>query len=109
MEMRIRSILQTMEHHDLVRLNQKIQKGNFDFNSILKDTIALKEKEHVKYCSVCGNDLDPNSTTNYTIMFGPEDFKKKASFCALDCMEFFISKLKGMNKSRESVEQEIEN
>ncbi len=108
MEMMIRNLLETMGHHDLVSLRQNVQKGNFNFNTLLKNTITMKENENVKYCSMCGNDLEPQSTSNYTIMFGPEGFKKKASFCALDCMEFFVGKLKEI-KNNQKEEQHLEN
>jgi hypothetical protein len=108
---KIKNLLDGMEYNDLIFLNHDIKKGHFDFNVLLKQTLKNKEKEHIKYCSVCGNDLEPNSVTNYTLLFGPEDFKKRASFCALDCMEYFMVKLKGIKENKENLilNQEIEN
>ena len=91
-----------MDYNDLTMLKNDIQTGSFDFNSLLKNTIKEKQKEHAKYCSVCGKELDPTEN-NFTIMFGPSDFKKKASFCALDCLEYFILKMK--NVKLEKVEE----
>lgn len=97
---KIKNLLETMEYHDLINLNNNIKEGNFDFNILLKQSLKQKEKDHKKYCSVCGNDLEPTSVTNYTLLFGPEDFKKKASFCALDCMEYFMIKLKDIKENK---------
>ena len=105
-------MLENIEFNDLIELNSNVKNGEFDFNLLLKNIIKEKEKEHKKYCSMCGGGLEPNSVTNYTIMFGPEGFKKKASFCALDCMEFFIARLKEVKKLRnenKSEEINIEN
>jgi hypothetical protein len=108
---KIKKLLDNMEYYDLINLNQNIKKGQFDFNVLLKQTLKNKEKEHIKYCSVCGNDLEPNNITNYTLIFGPDDFKKKASFCALDCMEYFMVKLKNIKENNlennQSVNQTI--
>ena len=105
---KIRNLLETMDYNDLINLNHNIKKGEFDFNLLLKNSIKQRQKEHSKYCSVCGNDLEPNNITNYTLMFGPDDFKKKASFCALDCMEYFMLKLKGIKENKTEIKK-IEN
>lgn len=107
---KIKNLLESMDYNELKILNSDLKKGQFDFNNIVRQTLKSKEKEHSKYCSVCGNDLIP-SNNNYSIMFGPEDFKKRASFCALDCMEYFMLKLKNIKngKVENNQEKEIEN
>ena len=85
-----------LEHYELVRLKQQIKKGNIDILKEIKEKIKEHEKSHEKYCVTCSNELDLYNTNNYTIMFGPEDFKKKASFCGLDCLEYFLTSLKKM-------------
>jgi hypothetical protein len=37
------------------------------------------------------------------LIFGPKDFRKKASFCALDCLEYFIEKIKKEKKAKEDL------
>jgi hypothetical protein len=108
MELRIRNMLEKMDYDELLNLKARVDDGNLSFADLLKKTIQEKEKEHRKYCSVCGNDLDPNNTNNFTIMFGPEGFKKKASFCAFDCMEFFMTKLKQTKASVAEEQQKAE-
>ncbi|MGM5484376.1 MAG: hypothetical protein ACQEP1_00710 [Nanobdellota archaeon] len=93
MKHRVSTILNTMRHDDLLELKREVNEGRFDFNSLLEDTIRQKEKEHEKVCSMCGNGIKPQEN-NYTIMFGPDDFKKKATFCGQDCMSYFMDKMK---------------
>lgn len=92
MKQRLMNILQTMDYNDLRQLKWDLDKGNFDFNAALMDIIRKKEKTHKKYCSCCGSDILP-SENSYTMLFGPDDFRKKATFCGRDCMASFMQKL----------------
>ena len=109
MEQRIRNILENMNYEDLISMRNDVKKGSFDFNGILNETMSEKEKEHKKFCSVCGQDLDPYCSTSSTIIFGPRDFKKKASFCAIDCLEYFILRIKEMKVKtmKEKIEKKV--
>lgn len=55
------------------------------------------------FCAVCGSKLDESQYV-YTLVFGPDDFQKKASFCGLDCMEYFLNYLKKLNKQNHNKE-----
>ncbi len=96
MNYRIAEFLNSLEHYELVKLRQDMEKGAFDLSKAIKDKIKEHEKKHASCCATCSSSLDPYNTNNYTIIFGPEDFKKKASFCGLDCLEYFLIKLKQM-------------
>ena len=96
MNYRIAEFLDSLEHYELVKLKQEMEKGAFDMSKAIKGKIREHEKKHASFCATCSNSLDPYNTNNYTIIFGPEDFKKKASFCGLDCLEYFLIKLKQM-------------
>ncbi|MBL7056544.1 hypothetical protein ISS07_06530 [Candidatus Woesearchaeota archaeon] len=93
-----------MEHYELVYLKQKIEKGNLDVIKEMQEKIKDLERKHNNDCSTCSNNLDPYNPNSYTLMFGPEDFKKKASFCGLDCMEYFVSNMKHMKQDSEKTE-----
>jgi len=90
--------LDSLEHHELVKLKQDINNGSFDVEKTIQKSISEQEKKHAKSCTTCSNSLDPYNSNNYTIIFGPDDFKKKASFCGLDCLEYFLIKFKQMKK-----------
>ena len=102
---RFTRFLSSLEHYELVRLKQEIEKGNLDMEKEIQENIKERERKHSKFCTTCSNDLDLNNTNNYTIVFGPDDFKKKASFCGLDCLEYFLIKLKQMKKSEKNTEK----
>src|SRR3989338_3071711 len=102
MNYRITEFLNSLEHYELVKLRQDMEKGAFDMSKAIKDKIKEYEKKHSSCCATCSNSLDPYNTNNYTIIFGPDDFMKKASFCGLDCLEYFLTKLKQMKKEEKN-------
>lgn len=95
---RLKEFLDSLEHYELVKLKQGLDKGNLDIAKSIQEKINEHERKHSKFCVTCSNSLDPYSVSNYTLIFGPEDFKKKASFCGIDCLEYFTEKLKEMKK-----------
>ena len=99
---RLKDFLNSLEHYELVKLRQDLEKGNINLTKAIQEKIKEHEKKHTIYCATCSNSLDPYNTNNYTLIFGPEDFRKKASFCGLDCLEYFLIKLKQMKKGGEN-------
>ena len=90
----VKEMVNALEYDDLVRVKKDLDHGAIH----LKNLIQVKIKEHVlnhkKSCATCHNQINPYSTNNFTLVFGPEDFRKKASFCAVDCLEYFLKQLK---------------
>ena len=103
----IKQFLSSLEHYELTKLKQQLEKGKIDFVKEINEKIKEHERKHEKFCVTCTNDLDPFNTYNFTILFGPEDFKKKASFCGQDCLEYFLLNLKQLGTG-EKDEKEIE-
>lgn len=84
-----------------------MENGNLDVEKEVQENIKEIEKKHSKFCTTCSNTLNLYNTNNYTLILGPEDFRKKTSFCGLDCLEYFIIKLKQMkteNKNAKKIE-----
>ena len=102
---RFRQFLSTLEHYELTDLKQQIEKGKLDIVKEIQEKVKEHEKQHAKECAACSNSLDPYNTNNYTIIFGPDDFRKKASFCGIDCLEYFLLNLKKIKKGDESAEK----
>ncbi|MEK6845289.1 MAG: hypothetical protein AABY26_00905, partial [Nanoarchaeota archaeon] len=90
--------LGSLEHYELTALKQQIEKGKLDIVREIQEKVKEHEKQHAKDCATCSSILDPYNTNNYTIIFGPDDFRKKASFCGIDCLEYFLLNLKKIKK-----------
>jgi len=91
MKMRFKDALSNIDYHELVGLHEDLEKGGHAIRGEVKNAILEKEKELGKFCHVCQTEIDPHSMSNYTILLGPEGLRRKASFCALDCLKYFIS------------------
>jgi hypothetical protein len=103
MKLKLNDAIASMEYHDLVQLYEDLEQGANATKHLVKQQILEKEKEAGKHCHVCQSELDPNSTSNYTILLGPEGLRRKASFCALDCLKYFIS---SMEQRRAGIKQD---
>ncbi|NQU79549.1 hypothetical protein HQ545_07305 [Candidatus Woesearchaeota archaeon] len=93
MKLKIDEAIGSLDYRDLVDLHEDIREGGNSIRSIVEQKIVEKEKEQGKFCAICQSDIDPHSTTNYTILLGPEGLRRKASFCAIDCLKYFITSM----------------
>ena len=102
---RLKEFLNSLEHYELLSFKQDLNKGKLDLMKEVQSKIREHERQHQKFCVTCSGTLNPFSVSNYTLMFGPEDFKKKASFCGLDCLGYFLLRLKKMKKGEADAEK----
>lgn len=101
MSRRFEEVIDILDYNELMRFKSDLDSGAITLKKLLEEKIKGRLKEHEKICATCSGDLNFYTTNNYTLIFGPDDFKKKASFCGLDCLEYFIIKLKDMKKPKE--------
>ena len=94
MAKRFEDIMEALDYNELMRFKTDFDGGAITLKKLLEEKIKSRLKEHEKICATCSNTLNFYKTNNYTLVFGPDDFKKKASFCGLDCLEYFIIKMK---------------
>lgn len=98
MKYRLRDVINTLEYDELLKIKNDLDNGGFHLKQFIDTKIKEIEKEHEQFCSNCSSALNPNSTNNFTLIFGPHDFRKKTSFCGMDCMEYFLKELKQIKK-----------
>ena len=96
MSRRFEDLFDVLDYNELMRFKIDLDSGAITVKRLLEERIKKKLKEHEKVCATCSSQMNFYKTNNYTLVFGPDDFKKKASFCGLDCLEYFIIKLKDM-------------
>lgn len=83
-------LINELDEEDLELIRKDLEAGNLD--RLIRHKFMEKQgQESNKVCPVCQT---PISDDSLTLIFGPKDFRKKASFCALDCLEYFIDKIK---------------
>ncbi len=94
----VRDALKALDHDELVKLRNDLNQGGIHLKNLVDHHIKMIEKEHEAFCTTCMSPIDLDDTNTFTLVFGPEDFRKKATFCAIDCLEYFLAGLKESRK-----------
>jgi hypothetical protein len=94
----LREVIGSLEYEELVKMKKDLEAGGFHLKKFIEHEIKEHEKKHEQLCATCSAKIDPSSINTFTLIFGPEDFKKKATFCGHDCLEYFQNELKQMKK-----------
>lgn len=93
MKLKLHDAIKSIDYEDLVELNRDLKQGALNTRQLVEEQIVNKEREMGKTCHMCQSEIDPSNTNNFTLLFGPEGLRRKANFCAIDCMKYFISDL----------------
>ena len=93
MKLTVKEFVEAVDEEELYKLQYDLTKGSVGLKQMVEEKIKAIENEPRKSCAVCGEELVDKEGT-YSLIFRHEKLKKKASFCAFDCMEFFLTKLK---------------
>ena len=85
---KITEIIKQLTFDELKELRNNLEKGEM---RALVDSRLERFKSSNKVCPVCNTDVGDEG---FTLIFGPEGLKKKATFDAIDCLEYFLYKMK---------------
>jgi hypothetical protein len=96
--------LENLSYSEVLEFNKEIKNAISPVRKTLTDHIDVLERMNSRICATCGNQLSLQ-TKNLVLNFGPEDFKKRAHFCAFDCLDFFINQLRAVELKREKHEK----
>ncbi|MBU2560981.1 MAG: hypothetical protein KKD17_01695 [Nanoarchaeota archaeon] len=102
MKLKLHDAIGSLDYTDLVDLHEDLKEGGHSLRSMVEKKIVDKEKEQGKQCCVCNSEIDVHSTNNFTLLLGPEGLRRKACFCAIDCMKYFID---GLEKRKEALKK----
>ncbi|MEM3374760.1 MAG: hypothetical protein QXE31_06125 [Candidatus Woesearchaeota archaeon] len=86
-------IINSLNYQELKLIQKDVLEGNLA--KLINERIKEFEKNETEnnICPTCGTPLNEENT-KFVLIFGPIDFKKKARFDEIDCLSFFIEKLK---------------
>lgn len=87
---RLARLIESLDDDDLRLIKKDLEAGNIE-RLISKKLQEKKEVDSNKVCPVCQSDIGED---NMTLVFGPKGLRKKASFCAIDCLEYFLNRMK---------------
>jgi hypothetical protein len=103
MTWKINEALENIEEQELYRLQDDLASGAELLKRIVSDRIKRIEKAKSGICVTCGNNLEEHPRS-YTLVFGPDGFRKKAGFCELDCLEYFLANLKKLKGDKNELQ-----
>ncbi|MFH1589499.1 MAG: hypothetical protein ABIB43_02950 [archaeon] len=81
---KINKILGKLSFEELKELKETLQKG--EAIEAIEESLE-RFKNSNKVCPVCNT---PVGDEGFVLIFGPNGFKKKATFDGTDCLEYFI-------------------
>ncbi|MFH1771008.1 MAG: hypothetical protein ABH828_05650 [archaeon] len=85
---KIIDIIKQLTFEELTELKNNLEKG--EMKELVEQRLE-RFKNLNKVCPVCNTAVEEEG---YTLIFGPEGLKKKATFDAIDCLEYFLYKMK---------------
>jgi hypothetical protein len=100
MKKRLRDVIDDIDYYELIRIRKDLQSGGYHLKKFVDFILKEREKEHSAICSACSNEIDPASGNTFTMIFGEESFKKKATFCGKDCLSYFLNRMEDMKQGK---------
>ena len=98
---KLRDVVEILDEGELHKILKDLETGGIHLYNLIKAESKKRYALHHAYCSNCSVEIDSESPSSYTIIFGPADFKKKVTFCGKDCMEYFMKNLNVLKKDNQ--------
>lgn len=94
----LKSLIDELDIEQLLKLKKELIEGNIE-RLINKKILSFNWGEE-NICPVCNRKIDDINNGAYVLYFGAKDFRRKASFCATDCLSYFVEKLSKINMKK---------
>jgi hypothetical protein len=91
---KLAGVINSLSYGELKAIQKDLAEGNM--GRLIKAKIDQAERtlgHSERVCPTCGAHVI-EATCKYSLVFGPADFRKKALFDEIDCLSFFIDRLK---------------
>lgn len=94
MKRRLNEVIGLLEYGELLRIKDDLNKGGDGVRILVDNRLKEEIKKQNRFCTMCASKIEPESATKFTLIFGPQELEKEFSFCAMDCLEYFLNELK---------------
>jgi len=94
MKRRLREVIGLLEYDELLRIKEDLNRGGDAIRILVDNMIKEEIKRHNEFCAVCASKIDSESSTRFVLTLGPRELERTISFCAVDCLEYFLNELK---------------
>ncbi|MBI2580227.1 hypothetical protein HYV85_00265 [Candidatus Woesearchaeota archaeon] len=93
-------VIGMLDYEELVDLQRDLFGGGAAIKQLVMNKIKELNESQARTCATCGGIVNLSVNHEYTLIFGPKDLKKRATFCAVDCLEYFFVQLKSLSEKR---------
>ncbi|MCA9478263.1 MAG: hypothetical protein KC535_03900 [Nanoarchaeota archaeon] len=87
---KLAKLMESMTYEDLLLLQKDFERGNL--HSILEKRIKERQANRITLCPVCSSPVKEGE--GYHLQFGDPSLRKKATFDGIDCLQYFLTKIK---------------
>src|SRR3989344_5226363 len=95
---RFRDLIEYLEYDELIKVRMDLEKGGVQVARLIDSKIEQEIRKYNIFCATCSRKLDLYSFNHFTLFFGPQDIQRRVSFCALDCLEYFLKNLRQLQQ-----------
>lgn len=92
---KVRDVIDSLSLDELRKMKFDLESGGRHLRQLVERKIKELETRPMSQCVVCGKKIEDRDD-NLTLLFGPDNFRRKATFCAHDCMDYFLNKQRGV-------------
>lgn len=98
------TFLEGLSSEELEQFEKELKDGSIHkYIDKKKEFFKIKDKK----CPVCGNAVEEDC---FVLIFGDFSIRKKAHFCGIDCLDYFVHKnLKYEEKNKEKIKKSAKN
>ena len=90
-------IVSSLEYEELIELQRDLFNGARGTRQVISNKIKEITAKESRTCGTCGDFINLRVASEFTLILGTSTMKKRASFCALDCLEYFATNLKRLS------------
>ena len=90
-------IVSSLEYEELVELQRDLFNGARGTRQVVSNKLKEITATESRTCGTCGESINLRDASEFTLILGTSSMKKRASFCALDCLEYFAANLKQLS------------
>ena len=101
MERRFREVIELLGYDELLRVKDDLNKGGDSIRILVDNKIKDEIKKKNEFCTICAAKIEDDSHTRFNLKFGSREMERQLSFCAVDCLEYFLGGLKKANQKYE--------
>ena len=95
---KLSKIITELNYEELKLIKKDLDEGNI--KELIEQKIYDIENKKETICPVCHTTIIDIDNETLTLQFGPKGFRKKATFCATDCLEYFLTHLKTIKQEK---------